>query len=334
MIRRVMICAFALIFIVAGQTQFADAAETFEDLNSVKWAEKEIYYLSDRSIINGYSDTKFGPHDKVTREQAAAMIVREHYPNEKYTNMEYSDVSKDNPFYNDIAVATKNGILSGYPDQTFKPKKYLTRAEAAKILASTYHPTTKNTAAYFQDLNKAPWAEDKINTLALSGIITGYENGTFNPNKSVTRAEFAVLLARALHEPFQVEAHNATERKVIQLVNDERTKRGLNPLKELTTVGHVAGIKSMDMLYDGYFAHESPDYGSPFQMMTDFGVGYRGAGENIAAGYRSPEEVMEGWMNSSGHKANILNASYTHIGVGLAKGGSYNYYWTQMFVSK
>ena len=81
----------------------------------------------------------------------------------------------------------------------------------------------------------------------------------------------------------------------------------------------------------GYFSHTSPTYGSPFQMMKSFGISYRTAGENIAKGYASPEAVVNAWMNSPGHRANILNSTYTHIGVGYVPSGNY---WTQMFISK
>ncbi|MPN28838.1 hypothetical protein SDC9_176283 [bioreactor metagenome] len=80
-----------------------------------------------------------------------------------------------------------------------------------------------------------------------------------------------------------------------------------------------------------YFAHQSPTYGSPFDMMKQFGISYRAAGENIAMGYSSAAAVVEGWMNSPGHRANILNASFTHIGVGYYAEG---HYWTQMFIGK
>ena len=79
----------------------------------------------------------------------------------------------------------------------------------------------------------------------------------------------------------------------------------------------------------GYFAHNSPTYGTPFQMIRDFGLSFRTAGENIARGYATPQAVVNGWMNSSGHRANILNSSYNQIGVGYVAQGNY---WTQMFV--
>ena len=82
---------------------------------------------------------------------------------------------------------------------------------------------------------------------------------------------------------------------------------------------------------NNYFDHNSPTYGSPFDMMKQFGISYTSAGENIAQGQQTPEEVVEAWMNSQGHRENIMNASFTHIGVGYVESGNY---WTQQFIGK
>ncbi|MGN1000184.1 MAG: SafA/ExsA family spore coat assembly protein [Faecousia sp.] len=120
------------------------------------------------------------------------------------------------------------------------------------------------------------------------------------------------------------------EQEVIRLVNEIRTENGLNPLTYDWQLARVARIKSQDMKDNRYFSHTSPIYGSPFQMMRDFGISYRTAGENIAKGYATPQAVVNAWMNSSGHRANILSASFSKIGVGYVSGG---HYWTQMFIS-
>lgn len=121
----------------------------------------------------------------------------------------------------------------------------------------------------------------------------------------------------------------AFENEVIRLVNVERAKYGLNALQANWELSRVARYKSQDMADNHYFSHTSPTYGTPFQMMKAFGLSYRTAGENIAYGQRTPQAVVNAWMNSSGHRANILNASYTQIGVGFVADG---YYWTQMFI--
>jgi len=119
------------------------------------------------------------------------------------------------------------------------------------------------------------------------------------------------------------------ESEVIRLVNEIRQKNGLRPLTANWELSRVARYKSQDMRDNGYFSHNSPTYGTPFQMLSAFGLSYRTAGENIAKGYASPQAVVNGWMNSSGHRANILNGSYTQIGVGYVSGGNY---WTQLFI--
>ena len=124
-------------------------------------------------------------------------------------------------------------------------------------------------------------------------------------------------------------AVRAYEQEVVRLVNAERTKHGLDALTEDWELSRVARYKSQDMHDRGYFSHTSPTYGSPFQMIRAFGLSYRTAGENIAMGYATPAAVVNGWMNSEGHRANILNASYTKIGVGYVSDGNS---WTQKFI--
>ncbi|WP_210365115.1 CAP domain-containing protein [Bacillus sp. REN3] len=126
-------------------------------------------------------------------------------------------------------------------------------------------------------------------------------------------------------------ALSAYEQKVVELTNQERAKYGLKALAIDNELSKVAREKSRDMQSKGYFSHTSPTYGSPFDMMKKFGITYRSAGENIAMGQRSPEEVVKAWMNSDGHRKNILSSNFTHIGVGHVANGNY---WTQMFIGK
>lgn len=121
------------------------------------------------------------------------------------------------------------------------------------------------------------------------------------------------------------------EQEVIRLVNEIRAENGLKALTYDWELSRVARFKSQDMKDNRYFSHTSPVYGTPFEMIKSFGISYRTAGENIARGYATPQAVVNGWMNSPGHRANILNAGYTRIGVGYVSGGNY---WTQMFISK
>lgn len=119
--------------------------------------------------------------------------------------------------------------------------------------------------------------------------------------------------------------------QVIDLTNAERRKNGLPALTGDTKLSGVAQKKADDMRIKGYFSHTSPTYGSPFDMMRDFGVSYSSAGENIAQGQQTPQAVVTAWMNSEGHRKNILSSNFTHIGVGYDATGKH---WVQMFIGK
>src|SRR5690606_9952853 len=124
------------------------------------------------------------------------------------------------------------------------------------------------------------------------------------------------------------------EKQVINLVNQERSKAGLSPFKENQELSRVAEFKSQDMAENAYFSHNSPTYGSPFGMIKNFGISYNSAGENIAVGQKTAAEVVEVWMDSEGHRKNILSKQYTEIGVGYVEGGKYGHYWVQMFIGE
>lgn len=123
------------------------------------------------------------------------------------------------------------------------------------------------------------------------------------------------------------------EQKVAELVNIERQKAGLSALTFDQSVSNVARTKSKDMAANNYFAHQSPTYGSAGDMLTKFGIRWSAWGENIASGQRTPEAVVTAWMNSAGHRANILSTNFSKIGVGYAVNSNGTPYWTQIFTN-
>lgn len=125
----------------------------------------------------------------------------------------------------------------------------------------------------------------------------------------------------------------ADELEVFNLINQQRTKNGLSALKIDLEVQNVARIKAKDMVDNNYFAHNSPTYGTPFQMLNSFKVSYKTAGENIA-GNSSNSAAVNAWMNSSGHKANILNGNFNYTGIGVVSGSKYGKIYVQMFIGK
>lgn len=178
-----------------------------------------------------------------------------------------------------------------------------------------------------------------LNNEQLKQILDQYlkeYQSNFNGEKTVTPAPTTpsqpVQTPEVKEEPTISQPTNQVsefERQVVELTNAERAKAGLKPLTMYAPLMAVAKAKSQDMANLGYFSHTSPTYGSPFDQMRAAGIQYRAAGENIAQGQRTPEQVVNAWMNSPGHRANILNANYTHIGVGFVENG---YYWTQQFI--
>lgn len=126
---------------------------------------------------------------------------------------------------------------------------------------------------------------------------------------------------------------NADEQEVFDLINKQRANNGLQALKVDYEVQRVARIKAEDMVSNNYFSHTSPIYGSPFDMLTSFKISYKTAGENIAAN-SSNSGAVSSWMNSSGHKANILNSSFNYTGIGVVSSSKYGKVFVQVFIGK
>ena len=123
------------------------------------------------------------------------------------------------------------------------------------------------------------------------------------------------------------------EQETFNLINQQRTQNGLQALQIDWEVQRVARIKAQDMVNNNYFSHTSPTYGSPFDMLKSFGISYRSAGENIA-GNSNNQAAVTAWMNSSGHRANILNSSFNYTGIGVVNGSKYGKIYVQMFIGK
>jgi len=123
------------------------------------------------------------------------------------------------------------------------------------------------------------------------------------------------------------------EETIFNLVNEARKTAGLSELKLDKELLRVARIKSQDMVDNNYFSHNSPTYGTPFQMIKNFGIKYTSAGENIA-GHSTAKAAFDAWMNSSGHKANILGNSFNYTGIGVVNSPKYGLILTQMFIGR
>ncbi|MFC4559009.1 SafA/ExsA family spore coat assembly protein [Virgibacillus kekensis] len=193
-------------------------------------------------------------------------------------------------------------------------------------MMSLFVPTAnaQQTDVYTVKWGDSLWKISKKYKIGLSEIINA--NPQFeNPDLIYPGDKVTIPLKRNI---------KSIERQVVKYTNQYRQQNGLAPVKVDWQLSRVARYKSRDMRDQGYFSHNSPTYGSPFKMMRDFNIHYTRASENIAAGQPTAKAVVDAWMNSSGHRRNILDANVTHIGVGYAEGGSYGNYWTQMFIKK
>jgi len=128
-----------------------------------------------------------------------------------------------------------------------------------------------------------------------------------------------------------VTEYSAEVNQVLTETNNYRAQNGLPALKLDSRVMATAQSKAQDMATNRYFSHTSPTLGSPFDQMKAEGITYRRAAENIAMGQRSAKEVVDAWMKSPGHRANILDRNLTHIGIGYTAKGNY---WVQQFITK
>jgi uncharacterized YkwD family protein len=133
--------------------------------------------------------------------------------------------------------------------------------------------------------------------------------------------------------PYPLTGLTAVEEQMIKLVNQERTAAGLKALIADSPLTHTARLKSQDMVKLNYFAHQSPTYGSPFDMMSQFGIDFQTAGENIACN-QTVAAAHQALMNSQGHRENILNESFVYIGIGIINGGPCGQMYTEQFVGR
>lgn len=197
-----------------------------------------------------------------------------------------------------------------------------------------YGPLTAAGVRYFQQQHGLP-ATGQVDADTLQAILWAYAELKIPRQTPETPAP-----GPSQPEPGEqktpeekVPALSGEEQKMIDLVNMERTKEGLAPLTPDLTLSQVARIKSTDMIEKNYFSHTSPTYGSPFDMMKQFGITYRTAGENLACN-QNVESAHQSLMESPGHRQNILNPNFTHIGVGIVEGGMCGAMYTQMFIGK
>ncbi|WP_246073071.1 glycoside hydrolase family 3 N-terminal domain-containing protein [Paenibacillus dokdonensis] len=190
----------------------AAAEARFTDLQHSKWAEDGITYMAKRGTVAGYGNGRFMPERNVTRAQSVTFMVRELYSQELQQaakGMTYSDVQSTHPFYLEIAIAAKHGLASGFPDGTFHPDAPISRAETAAFLTRAYSLAEGKQPVRLKDTAQH-WAAAPILIMSSNGLIGGYTDGTYRPDRPVTRAEFTVFMTRVIRFERQaaIQAHD------------------------------------------------------------------------------------------------------------------------------
>ncbi len=178
-------------------------------------------------------------------------------------------------------------------------------------------PTTETTTKYIEPTTETTTKQIQTTTETTS-------------KETTTKYTEAATEATTSASSGSTSSNSSAANQILSLVNSERAAAGLSALTLDSSLTNAAMLKAQDMADNNYFSHTSPTYGTPFQMLQTLGISYKSAGENIAKGQKSAEAVMTAWMNSEGHKANILSSSYGKLGVGYVSQNGTTY-WVQIF---
>ncbi len=247
------------------------------------------------------------------------------------------ETTTKNCFESTTVIVTKPTITTEVTTQATKPT-FTTEATTEETTQAT-KPTFTTTEATTEATTQA--TKPTFTTEATTEVTTQATKPTFTTEattEETTKITETTTVAtetttnkvtETTTETTTSTVDNSVASKLLNLVNKARNENGLSSLTLNSSLSNVAQKKAEDMKNNNYFSHTSPTYGSPFDMIKSFGINYKTAGENIAMGQKTAEEVFNAWMNSSGHRANILNKNFTQMGIGYTSG---NTYWSQIFI--
>ena len=325
-----------------GNISYAGNSSLFTDVSPYDWHKETVELLVNKGSISGYPDKSFRPDSPMTKAEFIKVLISSlgykdqapassHWASgyiQKAENLNIIDKGWLKNIDSNISRYEMARIISN--TLTYRQEKTLGDLSQYKNLISDYQsiPSTLN-----GETNGKTLPECVLETY-VKGIVTGYPNGSFHGGETLTRAEASTVIIRVLDQSMRVKSADSSSTdkfadEVLNLVNKERQKKGIKSLVLSDKLSEAALLKSKDMSIFNYFDHRSPNYGTPFEMIKSLGIQYKFAGENLAKGHKTPAEVVTGWMNSQGHRANILNPSFSKMGIGYYK--SSTTYWAQLF---
>jgi uncharacterized protein YkwD len=326
----------------------------FGDLPSDHWAFQAVDELVSRNVLKGYADGTFRPGAAVSRAEFCKMLVLAlGVPTGAPAVATFTDVPSSHWAFAQVEAAGRFMTGSAGPGGQFRPNAACKREDAAAAMVSalgySVAEATLDILDKFQDRGAITPSLQRHVALAVShDILKGQPTGNgksylLKPQEALTRAEAAALLARLSgHSPGSVAPPVAAlqnaqiapeERSLLDLINAERAKLLLGPLQMDPQLVELARKKSKDLADHDVFSHESPTYGSPRDMLKASNVKFSFLGENLAGG-AGAAETLSLWMGSQGHKDNVLNPAFTHVGVGISRGGSYGTITVVIFIKR
>ena len=341
------------ILLCASLASQAVAAKTFTDLDVSHWSYP--YVQAVQSGIDGYPDGTFRPDTPVTRAEFSKIFLSALgvYDSSHDTNSYQNWYEPYQLIMEPYIPSTENG---------FDADAMLTRGDTALAIYNMLSMDTDGaystaSAQVYSDYNQNDERTNRAIAFCTDmGIMTG-KGGYFDASSGLTRAEICVIISR-INNIFGVNIPDNTlppeqtpnpdsgnqsgteqlsdyefKMQVLELVNQERAANGLNSLAWSDDAAAVAQAHAEDMASRDYFNHSTPEGLSPSDRINNTGISWTRNAENIAAGQQTPQEVMDAWMNSPGHRRNILTPELENLGIGIARGGSYGIYWVQVFIT-
>ena len=338
-----------LILVCIASTGFPVVqAETFADVPEGYWAKEYIDFLSSKKIISGYENDAFGPEDKLTRAQAVKiLLIATGRKLQEYDGSSFPDVAEENSLLPYIESARSLAIVSGYEDGTFQPDKAVTRAEFTKILLEAAYKKITGikapTTGAFTDLGEADWYYEYVYSAKEKGYLGGYEDGTFKPDRNITRAEACKIVYNFLTV---VSSPNTYETALAELVNQSRSESSKEVMELTDKLSEIARRHSEDLYHTYKYtdkekyqedhpnlpvpwtSHRSAD-GSTFEerfsrMAELYAVTYDVVSENIGfSSYNISDagdqisKIHAAMMASTGNHAENILGDYKQFGVGI-----------------
>jgi|LSQX01.2.fsa_nt_gb uncharacterized protein YkwD len=342
--RRILLAIAVVVMLAAAPWGSAQAAPSFTDVKSSDWFYNDVMTLSGKEILGGYPDGTFGPGNPVTLGQFLAIATR---------LVAGSQIEPSGPgdhwAYGNYRAAVASGLISSmdFAGTARALDAAVAREDMAYILVNIAKANgeTLSTLSGIENSIKdfatiSASRRDAVLRAYSNGLLTGGSDKNFKPKNQLSRAEVAAVFCRVMNytprPAVQVEVTvptGATPESVraLELVNAERSKRGISALVMDAELVTVAKAKAEDMAVNGYFAHESACYGSVAEMLCTFGVDWSYCAENLAVGQKTPEKVVGDWMGSPCHSEHALSVQFAKTGVATAKDSKGKIYWVQLF---